>query len=70
MHEPAYRRLNVKTFMLIEVNSDSNSEDDDGQNQLSSRQEAQLIELKNDGGLKTVFNSKPLTSFWIKASIE
>lgn len=58
--------------MLIEVNSDSdsNSEDDDGQNQLSSRQEDQLLELKNDGGLKTVFNSTPLTSFWIKASIE
>lgn len=56
--------------MLIEVNSDSNSEEDDSQDQLSSRQEDQLLELKNDGGLKTVFNSTPLTSFWIKASVE
>ncbi|GAA6085035.1 SCAN domain-containing protein 3-like [Tachysurus ichikawai] len=46
------------------------SSDDDGQNQLSSRQEDQLLELKNDGGLKTLFISTPLTSFWIKASKE
>ncbi|XP_065127289.1 SCAN domain-containing protein 3-like [Paramisgurnus dabryanus] len=45
-------------------------QDYDGQNQLSSRQEDQLLELRNDGGLKTVFISTPLTSFWIKASKE
>ena len=43
---------------------------DDGRDQLPSQQDDQLIDLMNDGGLKTLFNSTSLTSFWIKASGE
>ncbi|KAJ8353304.1 hypothetical protein SKAU_G00208710 [Synaphobranchus kaupii] len=44
---------------------------DVGRENLSSRQEDQLIELTNDGGLKTLFNSTAsLPSFWIKAKEE
>ncbi|KAJ3596187.1 hypothetical protein NHX12_002596 [Muraenolepis orangiensis] len=45
-------------------------QNDDGRDQLPSQQDDQLIELMNDGGLKTLFNSTSLTSFWIKASGE
>ncbi|XP_027132426.1 protein FAM200A-like [Larimichthys crocea] len=35
---------------------------------LPSKQDDQLIELRNDGGLKTLFDSTSLSSFWIKAT--
>lgn len=43
---------------------------DNGRDRLPSKQDDQLIELRNDGGLKTLFDSTSLSSFWIKASGE
>ena len=45
-------------------------QNEDGRDSLSSKQDDQLIELRNDGGLKTLFDSTSLTSFWIKATGE
>ena len=45
-------------------------QNDDGRDPLPSIQDDQLIELRNDGRLKTLFDSTSLSSFWIKASGE
>ena len=45
-------------------------QNDDGRDRLPSKQDDQMIELRNAGGLKTLFDSTSLSSFWIKASGE